>query len=375
LVRTWWSLYSLERTLSIITGRPSIIVDSCCSVPLPMSVTEEQISDQMEAAFRMRKNSSTSLISASNTWSNGSFDPPRTPVGLSTTDANSGSFFKVAVQLSIITQSVLTSLYTTSTILRSGSENQHEMAQLSQRIDQWVLSLPRDFNFQDPMNDGNMLFSRERLLLGFQLCGARMLLGRQCLKSPKQSWREGAEATFARRMGNSCIEAAKTVVDFLPDEPNARFIYDQGPWWCIVHHLVQAISALLLGLSYPASTSQDGMQMMHYVKKSIRWLQVMEDPTAERAYQVAMSTLGTVSRRYPVEVAHMWRMDSVHGSEVPIQHPVDPNMTAYMPTQQYIPQEAVMAPGYTSYDAASTAPVYPAYQGAAVFSENYHMST
>jgi hypothetical protein len=176
-------------------------------------------------------------------------------------------------------------------------------------------------------------------------------------------------------MGNSCIEAAKTVVDFLPDEPNARFIYDQGPWWCIVHHLVQAISALLLGLSYPASTSQDGMQMMHYVKKSIRWLQVMEDPTAERAYQVAMSTLGTVSRRYPVEVAHMWRMDSVHGSEVPIQHPVDPNMTAYMPTQQYIPQEAVMAPGYTSYDAASTAPVYPAYQGAAVFSENYHMST
>lgn len=339
-----------------------------------MPVTEEQISDHMEAAFRMRKSSSTSLISASHTWPNGYIDPPRTPVGLGTIDANSGSFFNAAVQLSIITQSVLNSLYTTSTTFRSPTENQNEMAQLSQRIDQWVLSLPREFNFQDPYNDGNMLFSRERVLLGFQLCGARMMLGRQCLRPPKQPWREGAEATFARRMGDSCIEAAKTVVDFLADKPTARFVHDQGPWWCIVHHLMQAISALLLGLSYPASTSQDGMQMMHYVKKSIRWLQMMEDPTAERACKVATSTLETVLRRYPVEVAHMWRMDSVHGSELSTKQPVDPNMTAYMPNQQYISQDAVMTPGYTSYDAAPNAPVFPAYHGAAVFSENYHMS-
>ncbi|KAF3048120.1 hypothetical protein E8E12_010551 [Didymella heteroderae] len=373
LVRTWWSLYSLERTLSVITGRPSIIVDSCCSVPLPMPVTEEQISNQMEAVLRMRKSSSASLISTPHTWSTGPIDPPRTPVGLGTTDANSGSFFKVAVQLSIITQSVLTSLYTASTIVRSGTENQHEMAQLSQRLDRWVLSLPREFNFQDPVNDGNM-FSRERLILGFQLCGARMLLGRQCLKPPKQSWREGAETSFTRQMGDSCIEAAKMVVDFLPDEPNAHFLYGQGPWWSIVHHLMQAISALLLGLSHPSSTSQDSMLLMHYVKKSIRWLQVMEDSTAERACQVAMSTFETVSRRYPVDVAGMWRMDSVHGSEAPAQHPVDPNMTAYMPTQPYMPQDAVIASGYTSYDTASAAPAVPAYHGAAVFGDNYHMS-
>jgi hypothetical protein len=175
-------------------------------------------------------------------------------------------------------------------------------------------------------------------------------------------------------MGNSCIEAAKTVVDFLPDEPNAHFIYDQGPWWCIVHHLMQAISVLLLALSYPASTSQDSMLLMHYVKKSIRWLQVMEDPVAERAYQVAMSTFKTVLRQYPVDVAGMWRMDSVHGSEAPLQHPVDSSITAYLPTQQYIPQDAVMASGYTSYDAESTAPAFPAYHGTVAFSDNRHMS-
>jgi hypothetical protein len=374
LVRTWWSLYSLERTLSIITGRPSIIVDSRCSVPLPMPVTEEQISGQAEAAFRMRRGSSTSLISAPHMWNGGPFDPPRTPVGLETTDANSGSFFKAAVQLSIITHSILTSLYTASTIIRSAMENQHEMAQLDQRLDQWVQSLPREFNFQDPANDRNMMFSRERVLLGFQFCSARMLLGRPSLNPRRQAWREGAEASFARRMGSSCIEAAKTVVGFLPDESNAGFIYDQGPWWCIVHHLMQAISVLLLGLSYPTSTSQDSTLLMHYVKKSIRWLQVMEDPTAERACQVATSTFETVSRRYSVDVAGTWRMDSVPGSEAPPQLPVDPNMTAYMSTQQCMPHDAVMVPGYTSYDTAPTAPAFPAYPNTVAISGNYHMS-
>lgn len=342
-----------------------------------MPVTEEQISYQMEAAFRMRKSSSTSLLSASHPRYNGSIDPNRTPDGLSSTEANSGSFLRATVQLSIITQTVVTLLYTSSTILRSATENQHEMAQLSHRIDQWVLSLPREFNFRDPVNHGNVLFSRERVLLGFQLCGARMLLGRQCLRSPKQPWRERAEASFARRMGDSCIEAAKTAIDFFPDESNTRYIYDYGPWWCIVHHLMQATSVLLLGLSYPECTSQDGMQLMHYVKKAIRWLQVMEEPTAERACQVAVGALETVSRRCQVNGPHTWRMDSVHGSEVPTQHPVDPDMpmvTSYTPTQSYTPQDAFMASGYPSYGAVSTTPVYSAYQGATVFSENYHMS-
>lgn len=330
LVRIWWSLYSLERTLSIVTGRPSIIVDSCCSVPLPIPITKEQISDEIEAAYRMRKGSS-SFMSMPQCWSNGIVDPARTPVGLGTTEANSGSYFKAAVQLSIITQSILTSLYSASTMVRSAGENQHEMAQLGQRLDQWVLSLPKELDFQSPVNGASMTFSRERMLLRFQLCGARMLLGRPCLNSRRQAWREGDEATFARQMGNSCIDAAKTIVEFLPDEPSAHFIYNQGPWWCIVHYMMQAVSVLLLGLSYPSSRSQDSTLLIHYVRKMIRWLQAMQDPVAERAYHVATSSFESVLRQYPVDVSNMWRIDSVQGREV--QQTLDPDMTAYLPTQ------------------------------------------
>ncbi|KAJ4318077.1 hypothetical protein N0V94_004602 [Neodidymelliopsis sp. IMI 364377] len=128
LVRTWWSLYSLERTLSIVTGRPSIIVDSCCSVPLPMPVTEEQISDEMETAYRMRKGSA---ISTSQYWLNGALDPPHTPTGLGSTEANSGSYFKAAIQLSVITHSIVTSLYSATTVTKSASEILQEMLVLT----------------------------------------------------------------------------------------------------------------------------------------------------------------------------------------------------------------------------------------------------
>lgn len=308
LVRTWWSLYSLERTLSIVTGRPSIIVDSCCSVPLPMPVPEETISDDMEAMFRVRKGSTTTPFST-NTYSIASgatIEHPRTPVGLSTADANSGSYFKAVVQLSILTQNILTSLYSAGTMIRPPGEVQQDMAQLNQRLDQWLISLPVEFNFQEPHNGSNDKFIRERLLLGFQLSSARMLLTRPCLSGRRQTWKEGNEAGFARRMANMCVEAAKTIVAFLADEYHPDVLYDHGPWWCLIHHIMQAISVFLLALSYPSSTSQDSVVLVHYLKKAIRWLHIMQDPLAERAQNVALRSFESVARRYSVDLSDLW---------------------------------------------------------------------
>ncbi|UPX15864.1 uncharacterized protein EKO05_0006300 [Ascochyta rabiei] len=368
LIRTWWSLYSLERTLSIVTGRPSMIVDSCCSVPLPIPVTEEQISDELEAVYRPRKGS-LSLTSMSQGWSSGMVDPPGTPVGLGTMEANSGSYFRAEAQLSIITQTILKSLYSASAMTRSLREHQQEMNQLGQRLDRWVLSLPKEFNFQDPVNKTREAFARERMLLGFQLCGARILVGRPCLVTRKPASRESNEASFGRRMSSSCIEAAKTVVDFLPDEPNAQFIYDQGPWWCIVHHLMQAVSVFLLGLSDIPSTSQDSESLMLYTKKVVWWLQSMHDPVAERAYHVATSSFETVSRRYGIGASGLWRMDSTQGSVV--ESALDSMMAGH--PAQFVPQSTPVA-SYAAYSTAPMSATFAAYSGASVFSDNNYMA-
>ncbi|KAF9698111.1 hypothetical protein EKO04_003483 [Ascochyta lentis] len=368
LIRTWWSLYSLERTLSVITGRPSMIVESNCSVPLPIPITEEQISEELEAAYRPRKGSS-SVVSMSHSWSNGTVDFPRTPVGLGATEANSGSYFRAEAQLSVITQNILTSLYSASSLTRPSGDNQHEMTQLGQRLDRWVLSLPKELNFQDPVSKTCKTFARERMLLGFQLCSARILVGRPCLTTRKQALREVNEASFARRMGNSCIEAAKTVVDFLPDEPNARFIYDQGPWWCIIHHLMQAVSVFLLGLSDPSCGPQDSASLMLYAKKVLWWLQSMQDPVAERAYHVATSSFEMASRQYAVGASGLWRADSTQGRV--LEPTLDPAMAAYPP--QFVPHETAMAT-YAAYDTVPISATFPAYSGAALFSDNYYMA-
>ncbi|KAH6618851.1 C6 transcription factor-like protein [Boeremia exigua] len=366
LVRTWWSLYSLERTLSIVTGRPSTIVDSCCSVPLPMPVVEEQISDKLEAVYRKRIGS-TSNFATPRRWSTGPMDSPHTPIGLGTTEANSGSYFKAAIQLSIITQSVLTSLYA-STIVRSTGETQLEMAQLSQRLDQWVLSLPREFNFQDPSNGTNMLFDRERVLLGFQLCSARMLLGRPCLTTRRPPWRDSTEAAFARELADSCISAASTTVDFLSAVPDAHFIYAQGPWWCLVHHVMQAVSVFLLGLAHPTATSHDSALLVHYTRKAMRWLGAMQDPVAERAYQVAVATFETVSRRHALGDGE-WKVEGPRGVEV--QHAADPGMAPYI-ALQYAPPVSYAA-SYAAFDPVSTGAAFSAYNGTAAFANSYHM--
>ena len=172
LVQTWWSLYSLERTLSIITGRPSIIVDSCCSVPLPVAVSEEDPAGEMEAAHSMRTTNASSSTSAifsgsSNIASNASQISIR-PRG--TQHVNSGLYFRAVVQLSIITQNILTSLYSAGTMIRSPTDIQQDTSLLSQRLDQWASSLPQEIRPDEPLRKTLDVSGRERMLLRFQLC-------------------------------------------------------------------------------------------------------------------------------------------------------------------------------------------------------------
>lgn len=382
LVRTWWSLYSLERTLSIITGRPSIIVGSYCSVPLPMPVSEDNNSEEIEAAYRMRKGSTTAPSAASPTFSvssNSGFDLSSN-VGIA--EANSGSYFKAVVQLSIITQNILTSLYSAGTILRSSSGIQQDTMQLVQRLDQWVSVLPVEFNSQDPSNNQKMKFSRERMLLGFQFCSARILLTRPSLTPRRQPWKETNDACFARSMANMCVEAAKTFVASLPDELHTDLIYDQGPWWCIVHHLMQAISVFLLGLSYPSSNSHDSMTMVFYVEKALSWLQALQDPVADRAYHVAMKLFQGITRPYSGEGSNIWTPDVDLSVPIPVPaggQQVGPDIVldAFLPSHfGAMPPPAAISSihTYAAYDAIAAGANFRPHTVAPVFNEAYYMA-
>jgi hypothetical protein len=216
--------------------------------------------------------------------------------------ANSGSYFKASAQLSSITQSILTSLYSASVVTRFTGRVQQDVAHLRTLLDEWVVALPAEFNFQAPSPSPGSLFIRERMILGFQLCSARMLLTRPSLSRHYEPRREEDRTSFTDCMATSCVEAAKMVIDFLPDVPDPFFIYNHGPWWCIVHRMMQAMSVSLLGLSSALSISLESQVLTVYVKKTMLWLRNMPGVVAERAYSVALKTSNGVFRRLSLDV-------------------------------------------------------------------------
>jgi hypothetical protein len=350
LVRTWWSLYSLERTLSIITGRPSSIVDSCCSVPLPNPCAEEGISDNLEATFHLRQSdlvpSPMNPVHLTFPTSLGyAFDPPSNHSGLGTPEANSGSYFRAAVQLSIITQHILTSLYSAGTTIGPPEEVQHEVYLLRQRMEQWIVSLPTEFNFQEPVDTSRRTFPRERMSLGFQLCSARILLTRPSLTGRRQSRRDSREANLVSRMATDCVQSAKTIINLLPVEGRSDELYDEGPWWCLTHHVMQAVSVFLLALSYPYTTTHSSESLIEDTKTAIRWLQAVEDPVAKRAHQVALHSLEPVARRYMVDTSDIWMASTDEMMPVP-DEPYD--ASAFPMHTQFVPRMSHPA-GEASY--------------------------
>jgi len=184
------------------------------------------------------------------------------------------------------------------------------MNHLSQRLDNWAASLPAEFDFQKRGSSANAPNCRERMLLGFQFYGARILLMRPCLGSmgpfSQEEKTPSASPSFWHSTALLCVEAAKAELDLLPDQPDAQFIYKYAPWWSCVHYLTQAFASLLLALSSPLSASQDLAGLASYAKKAIRWLRSMYDRLAERAYVVAMRAFEVVANRLSLDITDLY---------------------------------------------------------------------
>lgn len=329
LLRIWWALYSLDRQLSIITGRPSVVVDSCCSVPLPMPFPEDEITDDMESLNRLRRASTMSTSTSistlaptsptyTNHYSTGGMDVPRTPITFPISGANPGSFFRAVVQMGTITQSILSSLYTAGTMIRPSGELQQDIALLNRRLDEWVTALPAEFDFRtrrSGVSTPTRSHFRERTLLGFQFYSAKILLTRPYFSGGSQSRKEAKDVAASAgisRPTSLCVDAAKKEVDMLPDQPGPFFLWKYGPWWCIVHYLMQALAVLLLALDSSTTSSHDRADLATYLKKIVRSLRCMNDMTARTAYRIAFRSFDMVAKRASIPMDDMWAEHNLH---------------------------------------------------------------
>lgn len=293
-----------------MTGRPSVLAEEHCSVPLPVSFSEQSLEDvNLVNDLRRSSVASTASFVSHNHLFVGSrslsdTDSGKTSPPHGVAEANEDSYFKAAVQLCIVTQRITESLYTVGTKIRSHNDLHQDIIQLGRRLDDWLMKLPRHLHFQTHPHGSTTSqdpFLRERTMLAFQFCSAKILLTRPCLSSFTVSAKHAEETAipvdFTQRMAGVCVETAKTVVGLLPDQPQPHFLYEFGPWWTAVHSLMQALAVLLLALSCSSEAQQHSVVLAGYCLKIVRWLHCLDDPLADRACRVAVHCLGVITHR------------------------------------------------------------------------------
>lgn len=119
--RVWYSIYVLDRLLSLQLGRPPAIHDDDCCVPVPSRVADGDIDWQGSAV--------------ANTLSDAGCR-----------DASVGDYFLAVISFSRIVGFVLRSLYSPRAS-RSVVSSLASTQQLDQQLTQWKMNLPRTLRF------------------------------------------------------------------------------------------------------------------------------------------------------------------------------------------------------------------------------------
>ncbi|KAF2186136.1 hypothetical protein K469DRAFT_631511 [Zopfia rhizophila CBS 207.26] len=292
LVRTWWSLHSVECLLSAITGRPCIIANEDCTVPLPQVLPEEQIRHTPSGGqSRIRNDYITPSETSPSTGSSTSefFKRMELP-------AIAGPFLDAHIKIGLTTRKVLKGLYSARTANVSWERIQKLITVLMTELEEWETEVLSGGSGSTNLNlETN--FQREQFLLRFHYNSTKILITRPCLCRLERriKGQSDGSANFNQRMAEACVQAAQSLTLLLPDQPNPVYIYQKGPWWSIIHNIMQAMAVFLLEMSYQGThmTTRDSEDIPKCIKKLVRWLRSMRinNAVAERAYKVVMDIL------------------------------------------------------------------------------------
>ncbi|PVH93523.1 hypothetical protein DM02DRAFT_661868 [Periconia macrospinosa] len=287
LVRTWWSLHSIENLLCTLVGRPCVIASDQCTVPLPHILPGE-------------------LAGHNNTGSLNDLDYQDRQGGLPTRNAffsqvatenvSQSTFLGASAAMSIITEKALSKFYSPQTSVHSWKQIQKEIDVLSKELDEWATALPAGLRLVHSAYESRI--QREQLLLSFQYHSAKVLIYRPCLCRLEQriTGQSKASADFNQKTAEACIQAAQAITTLLPDEPDLAFVYEQSPWWCIIHNIMQAIAVFLLEMSLSqAHITHCDKSMLKSTRKLVRWLECISgsNAVARRAYEIVVDIIDT----------------------------------------------------------------------------------
>lgn len=310
--RVWWSLYIVEHLLSVMTGRPSCIVDSGCTTPLPVPFDEtdfqkEEVARLISSGSRSNSSQLERMAVCSNTPSlNSSLDSDSNEAAANPKEAdmNRADYLKSlppCMSMYFLQQTTLTSISKRTTAKLYGPENvqspwastEFTIQSLMLELDSWFMNLPSAYDFtsthtsQCPMN--------QRVGLALLFYSTKIGITRPCLCRLDGALSQGDRAyEFCTKTAAECVESACHMLTLFPDAPDVALLYKASPWWCILHYLMQATTVLLLELAFKAQhVPEKKSTVSKAAKKAVEWLSTMSKSNlaAERAWGLCDSFL------------------------------------------------------------------------------------
>lgn len=293
--RIWWAHYSFEQLVSILTGRPSSGMGHLCSVPLPLPLASEDTDDStIELQFgdkgkrphihqRLPIHPQTEETTARQNLDYYAAAPG---------PANSSSYLRSIVSLGEITQAAL-DLYRTNFVRTSWTSVQRLIAQHSDELDAWARALPDGLNFLQRPNGVESRYGHELSTLDMLYHSTRILITRPCLCRLERGVSNpmANSDTFSRRAALVCVAAAKKIAELLPDAmlDNLVTLHQTGPWWQMVHVIMQAFTVLCLEVALDIIPNERQF-LLTSLTKLLHWLRIMRgrNNMAVRAYSISL---------------------------------------------------------------------------------------
>ncbi|KAJ6043333.1 hypothetical protein N7460_004688 [Penicillium canescens] len=301
--RVWWSLYTLEHLLTVMTGRPSCVIDSSCTTPMPVPYDESDFQkgevarlirrsssmyyDQMPASNSGEDRESTAESESNDAPAESDIKMNRAEYLKSLPPCISFYFLQLS-SLTSISKRMTVKLYSPEALQSPWASTEFTIQSLMLEIDSWFMNLPPAYDFtstqtsQCPIN--------QRMGLAFLFYSTKIGITRPCLCRLRQAESEDDKTyEFCNKTAAECVEAACHMLTLFPDSPDAAMLYRMSPWWCTLHYLMQAVTVLLLELAFHAQHVPENATMVSKAaKKALDWLSSLSKTSlaSERAWRL-----------------------------------------------------------------------------------------
>lgn len=325
--RVWWCLYTLEHLLGIMTGRATCILDGVCTTPLPLPFEGDQLQEPLVAKLlndlSLREEFVGNAIASSFIHQISSnplggkdakyTDIPRDVTWLKSLPPNNALCFLYYADLAVISQEIVNRVYSPDCAMVPWAHIENRIGVLRSRLDLWFASLHPAFDFTRKEDEGPDLL-RAKLFLAFHFYSSRITLGRPCLcrRDAHQSGQGNEKPAFSHVMAMLSLDSANKMLDLIPDQADAIQLYEIGPWWCVLHCLVQSVTILLLELSFGSiHIPEEEQNIFTMAKKGVRWLHSMSEfsTASRRAWQLCDMNLRKIAQGMDYDVSHMPTFD------------------------------------------------------------------